>query len=417
MTIQSDVERVYQSESRKVFATLLRLLGDFELAEEATQEAFTAAAQAWPEKGLPKNPGSWLISTGRFKMIDRLRRENRFQELEPELALRWEEIEEDNRLKASYEVHDDRLRLIFTCCHPAIDPKVQVPLTLREVCGLTTGEIARAYLTTHQAMAQRIVRGKNKIRQAGIPYRVPELKDLPERLLAVLRVVYLVFNEGYSASSGETAVRTQLGQEAIRLGRLLHQLLPEPEVKGLLALMLLHESRRETRLDEEGDIVLLADQDRAMWDRGLIEEGDRLLTEALSSGRFGPYTLQAAISAVHAQTARPEETDWAQILALYNLLQQVEPTPVVALNRAVAVSMVRGPEAGLAILDELLADGHLADYALAHSARGKWLLELERRSEAFESYSAALGLAGSASEKRFLEKCLAECREQRISLD
>lgn len=407
--LESRISEIYSRESRRVHATLIRLLGDFDLAEEALQDAFAAALGAWVE-GVPKNPVSWLISTGRFKAIDKMRRNSRFHELEPELARRWEEVQLQNEAQAAHQVQDDRLRLIFTCCHPAIDSSVQVPLTLREVCGLSTPEIASAFLTTQQAMAQRIVRGKAKIRNAGIPYVVPELKELPERLEAVLRVIYLVFNEGYSASSGEGHLKAKLTEEAIRLGRLLLELLPEPEVKGLLALMLLHESRREARLDRHGDIVLLKDQDRALWNQALVAEGDALLTQALSSRRFGAYTLQAAISAVHAQAATADETDWSQILALYNLLLQVEPTPVVALNRAVAVSMVRGPGEALAVVDELLDQGHLAEYSLAHSARGEWLLQCDRPQEAEKAFERALELAHSEAEKRFLQNRVEACR-------
>ena len=414
---EADFEALYRSESRKVLATLVRLLGDFDLAEEAMQEAFTTAWDTWRDQGVPKNPSSWLISTGRFKAIDKLRRQKRFRELEPALAEKWEEIQKQNAALAAHQVPDDRLRLIFTCCHPAIDPKVQIPLTLREVCGLSTGEIARAFLTGHTAMAQRIVRGKAKIRDAGIPFVVPDVKELPDRLDGVLSVIYLVFNEGYSATSGETPLRNSLSEEAIRLARLLLELLPEPEVKGLLALMLLHQSRAEARLDDEDDIVLLKDQDRSLWDRDLIEEGDRLLREALSSRRFGFYTLQAAISAVHANSPSAEETDWAEILALYNLLARIEPSPVILLNRAVAVSMVQGPRAALTIVDEILKEGHLEDYAPLHAARGEWLLQLEQPKQASTAYETALSRSSSESEKRFFEKKLAECRSPMASFD
>ena len=414
---EADFEALYRAESRKVLATLVRLLGDFDIAEEAMQEAFTTAWSTWSEQGVPKNPASWLISTGRFKAIDKLRRQKRFRELEPALAEKWEEIQKQNAALAAHQVPDDRLRLIFTCCHPAIDPKVQIPLTLREVCGLSTGEIARAFLTGHTAMAQRIVRGKAKIRDAGIPFIVPDVKELPDRLDGVLSVIYLVFNEGYSATSGETPLRNSLSEEAIRLARLLLELLPEPEVKGLLALMLLHQSRAEARLDDEDDIVLLKDQDRSLWDRDLIEEGDRLLREALSSRRFGFYTLQAAISAVHANSRSAEETDWNEILALYNLLSRIEPSPVILLNRAVAVSMVQGPQAALTIVDEILKDGQLGDYAPLHAARGEWLLQLEQPGQASKAYETALSHCSSESEKRFFEKKLAECRSPMASFD
>lgn len=415
--LEEEISGLYRRDSRKVYATLIRLLGDIDLAEEALQEAFTAALGSWAEAGVPKNPTSWLVSTGRFKAIDILRRRRKFEELGSELAFLIQAVQSHNEELAAYELQDDRLRLIFTCCHPAIDPSIQVPLTLREVCGLTTPEIASAFLTTQQAMAQRIVRGKAKIRHAGIPYVIPELKDLPVRLDAVLRVIYLVYNEGYAASSGETPLRASLSREAIRLGRTLHKLLPEPEVKGLVALMLLHESRHAARLDENGDIVLLKDQKRSLWDRELIAEGDQLLSEALSSRRFGSYTLQAAISGVHARAATAEETDWREILGLYNLLLQLEPSPVVALNRAVAVAMVSGPETALRLLDEISAEGYLLDYALAHSARAEWLLELSVFDQAARCFEKALELSRSGAEKRFLENRLAECRSRARLLD
>ncbi len=411
------LEELYRTDSRKVLATLIRLLGDFDLAEEAMHEAFAVALERWPETGLPANPTSWLISTGRFKAIDRLRRQKRFQELEPELNRRWEEIEERNSALAGHQLQDDRLRLIFTCCHPALGLKAQIPLTLREVCGLTTGEIAKAYLISQEAMAQRLVRAKAKIRQAGIPFLVPEAQHLPDRLEAVLKVIYLVYNEGYAASEGPDLVRVSLSQEAIRLGRLLLELLPEPEVKGLLALMLLHESRRKARTDRDGEIVLLKDQDRSVWDRNLISEGDRLLTEALNSGRAGTYTLQASISAVHAQAARPEDTDWRQILALYDLLVQLEPGPVIALNRAVAVAQIEGPQAGLDLVDDIANSGQLLEYPLFHSARGEWLLQLHRNREAAQALELALSLTQSESEKRFLTRKLQACRSEASLID
>ncbi len=408
--VEDRVSEIYRKESRKVYATLIRLLGDIDLAEEALQEAFTIALKAWSKTGVPKNPSSWLISTGRFKAIDIIRRRSKFTELESELVRRLEEVQVQNEEIASYELQDDRLRLIFTCCHPAIDPSVQVPLTLREVCGLSTAEIASAFLTNQQAMAQRIVRGKAKIKLARIPYVVPELKDLPERLDAVLRVIYLVYNEGYSASSGQGPIRAALSREAIRLGQTLVELLPEPEVKGLLALMLLHESRLAARTNQAGDIVLLKDQNRSLWDRALIAEGDRLLTEALASRRFGSYTLQAAISGVHAQAESAEKTDWREILGLYNLLLQAEPSPVVALNRAVAVSMVSGPGEALVIVDKILDQGHLHEYALAHSARGEWHVQLGHHSEGARCFERALELSRSEAEKRFLRDRVETCR-------
>lgn len=404
-----ELEDLYRKESRKVHATLIRLLRDFDLAEEATQEAFAAALQSWSREGVPGNPVGWLVSTGRFKAVDLIRRETRFRELEPRISLLEEEIRQQNEALAELEVPDDRLRLIFTCCHPALDPKIQIPLTLREVCGLTTAEIARAYLTSPTAMAQRIVRGKAKIRHAGIPYVVPELGEVPERLDAVLRVIYLVFNEGYSASAGEHLLRSDLSGEAIRLGRLLLELLPDPEVKGLLALMLLHESRRLARTNPKGDIVLLEDQDRSLWDRDMIEEGDRLLTEVLAGRRFGSYTLQAAISGVHAAAETAEATDWAEIVGLYNLLVRVEPTPIVHLNRAVAVAMLRGPERGLELVDALLGD--LNDYSLAHAARGQWLTQLGLQREAEAALVRALDLTQVESEKRLLRAKIENLKE------
>lgn len=334
-----DIDDLYRRESRKVFATRVRLLGDFDLAEEATHEAFAAAMQQWPEQGTPANPISWLVSTGRFKAVDAMRRRARFKDLEPELAQRCADIESSNKALTEHEIEDDRLRLIFTCCHPAIDPKLQVPLTLREVCGLTTEEIARAFLMPPSTMAQRIVRGKAKIRDAHIPFVIPSLNDLPDRLESVLSVIYLVFNEAYSASSGNSLTRVDLSSEAIRLARLLVELLPDPEVVGLLALMLLHESRREARVNSTGDIILLEEQDRLLWDKDFIAEGTRLVEHALRSRRFGVYTIQAAISAVHAEAKKASDTDWAQIVALYDVLLRADSSPVVELNRAVAIAM------------------------------------------------------------------------------
>lgn len=397
------VDSLYRTDSRKVFATLVRLLGDFDLAEEATHEAFAAALEQWPAQGTPANPTAWLVSTGRFKAVDMIRRRARFQELQPDLAHRVAQIESANQSLAEQDVKDDRLRLIFTCCHPAIDPKVQVPLTLREVCGMTTEEIARAFLIAPATMAQRIVRGKAKIRDAGIPFVIPSLTDLPERLDPVLSVIYLVFNEGYSASSGASVTRVDVSDEAIRLARLLVELLPDPEAMGLLALMLLHESRRTARLNAEGDIILLEDQDRTLWKQDLIAEGKRLVEHSLRSRRFGVYTIQAAISAVHADAKRASETDWAQIVALYDVLLRADLSPVVALNRAVAIAMRDGVAVGLAIIDDILSRGDLVDYYLAHSARGEFLRRLGRTRDAKCAFEQALSLAKLEPERRFLE--------------
>ncbi|MCM2369098.1 RNA polymerase sigma factor [Rhodopirellula sp. ICT_H3.1] len=398
------VDQIYRNESRQVFATLVRLLGDFDLAEEVMHEAFAAAIQKWPEQGIPANPVAWLVSTGRFKAVDNIRRRRRLSELQPELARRVSEIEAANDSIAEQDIKDDRLRLIFTCCHPAIDPQVQVPLTLREVCGLTTEEIARAFLVPPSTLAQRIVRGKSKIRNAKIPFAIPSLSDLPERLDSVLSVIYLVFNEGYSASSGESLTRVDLSDEAIRLARLLMDLLPQPEVAGLLALMLLHESRRTARTDSLGDIVLLEDQDRSLWDQTLIGEGKDLIERSLRTRRIGVYTIQAAISAVHADARSASETDWAQIVALYDVLSSAAPSPIVELNRAVAVAMRDGVEVGLAIIDELMQRGQINDYYLAHSARGELLRRLGRTDEALQAFKRALNLAKLQPEQRFLRK-------------
>ena len=400
------VEEVYRTESRRVLATLIRLLGDFELAEEALHDAFASAMEQWPRDGVPANPRAWLVSAGRFKAIDAVRRRARFDATLPELARRLEDDEPDVGLGDSVE--DDRLRLIFTCCHPALPSDARAALTLREVCGLTTEEIARAFLTPAPTLAQRIVRAKAKIRDAKIPYQVPSRADLPERLDGVLQVIYLVFNEGYSASSGESVTRADLSTEAIRLGRLLHELLPEPEVQGLLALMLLHESRRVARTSPSGDLVLLEDQDRSLWDRGQIAEGTALVERALASDRIGAYTLQAAISAVHALAPTPAATDWSRIVELYELLAQVAPSPVVELNRAVAVAMRDGPARGLAVIDAILARGELAEYYLVHAARADLCRRLQRTADARTSYQRALELTRQGPERRFLERRLAE---------
>ncbi|MBK9167762.1 MAG: RNA polymerase sigma factor [Bryobacterales bacterium] len=396
---------LYRRESRRVLATLIRLLGDFDLAEEALQDAFAAAVEQWPRDGVPANPRAWLVSAGRFKAIDNLRRRARFEAAAAALARQVPEAAggPDEDL-----LEDDRLRLIFTCCHPALRPDARAALTLREVCGLTTEEIARAFLASPAAVAQRIVRAKAKIREAKIPYRVPSREELPERLDAVLQVTYLVFNEGYSASTGEDLTRPDLSSEAIRLAQLLLDLLPEPEVMGLLALMLLHESRRAARTSPDGELVLLADQDRTLWDRTQIAEGTALVERALCSRRIGPYALQAAIVALHAEASSADATDWAQIAGLYGVLARADPSPVVELNRAVAVAMHKGPEAGLALIDALLAGGALADYHLAHAARADLCRRMGRTADARAAYERALELARQQPERRFLERRLKE---------
>ncbi|HYC46690.1 MAG TPA: RNA polymerase sigma factor [Burkholderiales bacterium] len=404
---QGAVEQVYRAESRRVLATLIRLLGSFDLAEEALHDAFAAAVEQWPREGLPANPRAWLVSAGRFKAIDRIRRRAKFDETVEELA-RELDGEPSYELGETEGVEDDRLRLIFTCCHPALAPDAQVALTLREVCGLTTEEIARAFLTPAPTLAQRIVRAKNKIRDARIPYQVPSRDNLPERLDAVLRVIYLVFNEGYYASSGAELTRHDLSGEAIRLGRLLVELLPEPEAIGLLALMVLQESRRAARSSADGEVVLLEDQDRTLWDRAQIAEGVALVQRALATRRFGAYTLQAAIAAIHAQAPTAAATDWAQIVGLYDLLAQVSPSPVVELNRAVAVAMRDGPRAGLDLIDGLLDRGELQEYHLAHAARADLHRRLGQTREARACYVRALELARQAPERRFLERRIAE---------
>jgi len=407
--IREAVESVYRTESRRVLATLIRLLGgDFDLAEEALHDAFAAALDRWPRDGLPANPRAWLVSAGRFRAIDVLRRRARFDASVADVADRLGDGVTQPEAHDDETIVDDRLRLVFTCCHPALPAHARVALTLREVCGLTTEEIASAFLTGAPTVAQRIVRAKAKIRDAGIPYRVPEPAELPERLDAVLQVVYLVFNEGYSASSGESLTRPDLSGEAIRLGRLLVELLPEPEVRGLLALMLLHESRRAARTSEDGEIVLLEGQDRALWDRELIAEGRALVERALSSGRIGPYALQAAISAVHAESPDAASTDWSQIVGLYDVLARIAPSPVVELNRAVAVAMRDGPAAGLARVDAILDRGDLADYHLAHSARAELCRRLGRTADARAAYRRALELARQEPERRLLERRLAD---------
>ncbi|GET42754.1 RNA polymerase sigma factor [Microseira wollei] len=402
------VDNLYRTESRRIFATLIRLLGDFDLAEEALHEAFAAAVSQWTRDGVPKNPRSWLVSTGRFKAIDAIRRRTRFDASLAELAERFDRSAATLGEIDDTEVEDDRLRLIFTCCHPALAPSTQVALTLREICGLKTEEIASAFLSNPSAIAQRIVRGKAKIRDARIPYEVPAIADLPERLDSVLSVIYLVFNEGYSASSGESLVRPDLSGEAIRLGRLLVELLPDAEAIGLLALMLLQESRRTARTSPSGDLILLENQDRSLWNREQIIEGKALVARALSSPQLGAYAIQAAIAAVHADAASTDVTDWSQIVALYDLLVRAEPSPVVELNRAVAVAMRDGALAGLQLIDAILDRGDLADYHLAHAARADLCRRLGRIDDARESYQRAISLVRQEPERRFLEKRLEE---------
>ena len=402
------VDTVYHSESRQVLATLIRLLGDFETAEEALHDAFTVAVEQWARNGVPANPRAWLVSTGRFKAIDGIRRRARHDASLEELAKQLEQSTSDPDEWDDEHVEDDRLRLIFTCCHPALSPEAQVAMTLREVCGLTTEEIARAFLTKPATVAQRIVRAKAKIHDARIPYEVPSERDLPDRLDAVLRVVYLVFNEGYSASSGGSLTRHDLSGEAIRLGRLLIKLLPEPEAMGLLALILLHDSRRAARSSPTGDLILLEDQDRSLWNQDQITEGISLVARALSSGQVGPYTIQAAIAAAHAQAPSAAATDWAQIVSLYDLLMRADPSPVVELNRAVAVAMRDSPLAGLTLIDTILARGELENYHLAHAARADLLRRLGRTEEARASYEQALSLTQQEPERRFLEQRLSE---------
>jgi RNA polymerase sigma-70 factor (ECF subfamily) len=405
--IRTTLDAVYRAESRRVFATLIRLLGDFDVAEEALHDAFRAALEQWPRDGVPANPRAWLVSAGRFKAIDGIRRRARFDSVEDMEEL-VEAIPDEGALASDESIEDDRLRLIFTCCHPALAPDAQVALTLREVCGLTTEEIAQAFLSAAPTLAQRIVRAKAKIRDAHIPYQVPEPNELAGRLDSVLRVIYLVFNEGYSASSGQSLTRVDLSGEAIRLGRLLVDLLPEPEAIGLLALMLLHESRRAARATPTGEIVLLADQDRALWNRDQIREGSALVTRALESRRIGPYALQAAIAAVHAEAATPAVTDWDEIVGLYDVLLRADPSPVIELNRAVAVAMRDGPAAGLALIDAILARGDLQDYHLAHAARADLCRRLGKTNEARASYARAIALARQEPERRFLERRVAD---------
>jgi RNA polymerase sigma-70 factor (ECF subfamily) len=410
--VRERIDEIYRSDSRRVLATLIRLLGDFDLAEEAMHDAFAAALEAWTEEDIPANPRAWLVSTGRFKAIDRLRRGARFDAAVDEIARSIEAAVPPDVDDEGAGVEDDRLRLIFTCCHPALAADARIALTLREVCGLETEQIAHAFLTSSPTLAQRIVRGKTKIRDAGIPYQVPSREDLSNRLDAVLHVVYLVFNEGYSASAGDTLTRPDLSGEAIRLGRLLVELLPEPEAIGLLALMLLHDARRAARTSADGELVLLDAQDRTLWNRAQISEGVALVERALSSRRAGPYSLQAAIAALHAEARDAATTDWPQIVGLYDVLLRLDPSPVVELNRAAAIAMRDGPAAGLALIDAILVRGDLADYHLAFSAKADLCRRLARTADAVAAYERALALTTQLPERRFIERRLAELRSR-----
>ncbi|MCE9534190.1 MAG: RNA polymerase sigma factor [Planctomycetes bacterium] len=405
------VGEIYIRESRRVFSTLVRLLGDFDLAEEAMHEAFAVALEQWQRYGVPANPRTWLVSTARFKAIDALRRRSNSEQKQAAIAKRVDELSSINAERAAQDIEDDRLRLVFTCCHPALAPAAQIAMTLREVCELTTEQIAAAFLSTPTTIAQRIVRAKQKIRDAKIPFEVPSRDDFPDRLASVLAVVYLVFNEGYSASQGESLTKADLSAEAIRLARLIVELLPDPEVMGLLALMLLHESRRTVRTTPEGDLVLLENQDRSRWDREMIAEGKSMVERSLASGRVSAYTIQAAISAVHADSPSSAQTDWAQIVLLYDVLLRSapSPSPVVELNRAVAVAMRDGPEAGLVLIEAILNRGDLSDYHLAHAARADLYRRLGRKQEAVAAYERALALVQQEPERRFLKKRLQEC--------
>lgn len=403
-SIEALINGLYRSESRRVLATLIRLLKDFDLAEEALQDAFAAALQQWPIDGVPKNPRAWLVSTGRFKAIDHIRRRARFNTSLDDIAEELEEAVSDEEEWSDEHIEDDQLRLIFTCCHPSLAPETQMALTLREICGLTTEAIARAFLTSPSTLAQRIVRAKNKIRDANIPYEIPARSELPARLDAVLHVIYLMFNEGYSASSGNELIRQELAQEAIRLGRLLTNLLPDPEVLGLLALMLIQDSRRNARMDSKGDLIRLEDQDRSLWDKAQIAEGSRLIQRALGSGSADIYCLQAAIAALHADAPSFAQTDWEEIVGFYDLLLFRHPTPVIELNRAVAIAHRDGPAQGLALLDDLVARNQLQDYHLLHAARAEFLVQLNQREDATTAYEKALALTAQEPERRFLHK-------------
>ncbi|MBK8824857.1 MAG: RNA polymerase sigma factor [Anaerolineales bacterium] len=407
-TLRETIDEIYRVESRRVLATLIRLLGDFDLAEEALHEAFTTALEQWAHEGVPKNPRAWLVSVGRFKAIDNIRRRVRFDSSLAQIANELGPNTEDPFEVDDEDIEDERLRLIFTCCHPALSPDAQIALTLRTVCGLTTEEIAHAFLTPPPTIAQRIVRAKSKIRDAKIPYEVPSHTELPDRLDTVLHVIYLVFNEGYSASFGESLTRHDLSSEAIRLGRLLIELLPEPEAIGLLALMLLQESRRAARISPTGELILLNEQDRSLWDHAQISEGLSLIQQALVSRRFGPYTIQAAIAAVHARASTADATDWRQIVALYDILNQADPSPIIELNRAVAVAMCDGPAAGLELIEAILTRGDLKDYHFIHSAHADLCRRLGKIAEARASYERALQLSQQKSEREFLERRLRE---------
>jgi RNA polymerase sigma-70 factor (ECF subfamily) len=411
MTPTTTLENVYRKDGRRVFATLVRLLGSFDVAEEALHEAFLAATESWVRDGVPANPVAWLVSAGRFKAIDQMRRQRRFTAWD-DAAEVVENLADESQEAEAGDLEDDRLRLIFTCCHPSLSEEARIALTLREVCGLTTEEIAHACLVGAPTLAQRIVRAKAKIRDARIPYQVPAADELPQRLQSVLRVIYLVFNEGYSASSGDSVVRPALSTEAIRLARLVQELLPEPEVSGLLGLMLLHESHRASRVTAEGDLVPLDEQNRSRWDRALIDEGCSLVQRSLLSRRFGSYTLQAAIAAVHAEAVRADDTDWAQIVGLYDALLRYEPLPVIELNRAVAVAMCAGPQAGLALVDELLRKDTLRNYHLAHAAKADLCRRMGAWADARAAYEQALALAKQEPERRFLRRRLAEMAEK-----
>lgn len=406
--VSQAVDNIYRTESRRIFASLVRLLRDFDLAEEALHEAFAAAIEQWSRDGIPANPRAWLVSAGRFKAIDTVRRRTKLNQILQDTALTPDRTLSPDPADASHDIEDDRLRLIFTCCHPALAHETQIALTLREVCDLTTDEIASAFLVPSTTVAQRIVRGKAKIRDAGIPYEVPSVSDLPDKLDSVLSVIYLVFNEGYSASSGDSLTRADLSEEAIRLGRLMAELLPDPEVIGLLALMLLQESRRAARMTADGNLILLEDQDRSKWNQAQILEGISLVQSVLQGGQLGVYSIQAAIAAVHAEARSAGQTDWSRIVALYDLLLRATPSPVVELNRAVAVAMSESPFNGLKLIDAILARGELTDYHLSHAARADMCRRLGRNREARESFQRALELAKQEPERRFLEMRLRE---------